>query len=475
MLARQMPSQPEAPSPRSPAGLRARVVAALKRPVRRGMEGVAWRVGTQLGPRLDEMSARLRALEERGSPAQTAAPSTAFFTTFHDLLHAQRSVELSRMPRGARVLLSAGCSGRWYFDWIEAEYGPVARHVGVERYLPKPDDLPDNVEWLAASISDVAEMGDGSVDLLFSGQNLEHLFGDECTDFLVEAARLVRPGGHLVMDSPNREIAGLLCWSMNQHTVEFTPDEAAELATLAGFEVTSLRGVWLSRDPDTGRPLPLDPFEEAVPPTEVVRRIQLGPRYPEHSFVWWLEARRQRRAPDVVALRRRHAEIFAAAWPERTNRLRHQVGSRREGREGARVAAEVGTSGYMVFGPFMPLSAAEHSVTYTLRRLPGRIEPDAVVAVLDVVAEGDEPTIARREVRAADLPEGGWTRIRVDFRPEELRWTGQFRVWSAGVVALEARLAVELDDPESPVRPAALRAAADPMPYTPAAGGPATG
>lgn len=463
MLSRQMESPAEASARASPPGLRARLAAGLKRPVQRAMDGIAWRVDRQLGPRLDDIAERLHA-RETSEPPRAAGPK-GLFPTFDDLLHAQRSAELSQMPRGVRVLLSAGCSGNWYFDWIEAEYGRVERHVGVERYLPQPDHLPVNVEWIAASIADVPVMADGSVDLLFSGQNIEHLFGDDCPDFLVEAARLVRPGGHLVMDSPHREIARLLCWSMSQHTVEFTPEEAAELVTLAGFDVTSLRGVWLSREPDTGEVLPLDPFEHNVSAAEVVRRIQLAARYPEHSFVWWLEAQRADRPPDHEALRRRHAEVFAVAWPERTNRLWNQIGEVRRSSDGAVIAAPAGTAGYLILGPCMPLAATDCHVGYTLLRPPSAVDPNAVVAVLDVVAGGDgDPVVALREVRAAELREGTWTRIDLSFRTRELRWTGEFRVYSTGVAPLEARLAVELDDPDSPVRPTALRQAVSPPP-----------
>src|SRR6185436_1007287 len=139
---------------------------------------------------------------------------------------------------------------------------------------------PANVEWIASSVADMDTVAGGSVDLVFSGQNIEHLFGDGVPGFLLESARVLHPGGHLVIDSPHREIANLLVWSMNEHTIEFTPDEAAELVTLAGFDVTSLRGVWLCRDPDTGAPLPLDPYASGASSDEILRRVQLAARHP---------------------------------------------------------------------------------------------------------------------------------------------------------------------------------------------------
>ena len=438
-----------APQQEPLAALRRRAGGVLKPPARRALDALARRVADELAPRLGHSAANG---ESPGHPG--------FFTTFHDLLHAQRSAELSLMPRGAEVLLSAGCSGSWYFDWIEKAYGPVRRHVGIERYMPRPDALPGNVEWIASSVADMPEVGDASVDLLFSGQNLEHLFGDDCTGFLLESARVLRPGGHLVMDSPNREIATLLTWSMNEHTIEFTPGEAAELVELAGFDVESLRGVWLCRDPVSGEVLPFDPFEAGIAAEEVVRRIQLAPRFPEHSFVWWLEARRATRPADADRLRARHAEIFRHAWPDRTNRLRHHVGVLRgEGAERV-VSVPAGVSGYCLFGPYMPLAAADCEVTFRLRRGGGPLDPRTVVATLDVVVEGrDDPTLALQQVTAEQLPAGKWTDVTVPFHTDALYWTGQFRVHSEGVAALDCRFGVDLHDGASPVWPSALRLA----------------
>jgi hypothetical protein len=412
-------------------------------------DAVAWRV-----------AARLRE-GDRVPTAPTAVASTgpaALYGSFHDFLHAQRSIELSRMPKPARVLLSAGCSGSWYFDWIGRWYGPVDRHVGVERFLPRPDALPSNVEWLPSSVASMPEVGDRSVDLLFSGQNVEHLFGDDLVGFLLEAARVVRPGGHLVMDSPHREIANLLTWSMNEHTIEFTPGEARALVELAGFATTSLRGVWLCRDPDSGAALPLDPFAAGASADEVLRRVQLAARLPEHAFIWWLEARRTDRAPDRDGLRHRHAEIFRVAWPERCRRFLSQVGERRQEDGRCIVRAPAGTAGYLLHGPYMPFAAGRYDVTFRLRRDGAAVPPERVVAVLDALADGGaDPCLGRVEVRAADLEPGRWVDQRLGFDAPELRWTGQLRVFTPGVDALAVDTQVVLDDRATPVWPSLAR------------------
>jgi SAM-dependent methyltransferase len=170
---------------------------------------------------------------------------------FNQLLHTLRTYELAAIPRGAEVFLSAGCAGTWYFDWIEQTYGRVQRHIGIEYFMPEPPGLPDYVTWIANTVADMEAVADSSVDLVFSGQNIEHLWPSDVAGFLVESFRTLKTGGLLVIDSPNRLVTRPLGWRHPQHTMEFTPQEARVLLSMSGFDVTSLRGIWMVRDPFT--------------------------------------------------------------------------------------------------------------------------------------------------------------------------------------------------------------------------------
>jgi SAM-dependent methyltransferase len=414
----------------------------FERPLRRFADAVAVRVAARLDDRA----------------AAAGRPAASPYASFHDFLHAQRSVELSQMPKPARTLVSAGCSGAWYFDWFDRWYGPLEHHIGIERFLPRPAAIPPNVTWIAANVAAMPEVTDATADLLFSGQNIEHLFGDDLPEFLLEAARVVRPGGHLVMDSPNREIANLLCWSMNEHTIELTPQEARDLVALAGFETTSLRGIWLCRDPETGASLPLDTHAADIGRDDVLRRVQLAARYPEHSFIWWLEARRTGATPNAPALRQRHAEIFRIAWPERCHRLLSEVGEKRcEDGRGV-VATPRGTKGFLLHGPYMPFAPGGYAVRFRLRREGTALPPETIVAVIDAIADGGtDPCLGRREIPARELAPGRWTDVPLEFATPELRWTGQLRVYSTGVDALAVDAAFDLDDRSTPVWPTLAR------------------
>ena len=116
--------------------------------------------------------------------------------------------------------------------------------------MPRPEELPGYVEWLEADIAalgGVGDVADSSIDLVYSGQNVEHLWPEQMLAFFTETNRILHDGGWLVVDSPNREVTAELSWSMAEHTIEFAPDEVGRLFELAGFELTTLKGVWLCR------------------------------------------------------------------------------------------------------------------------------------------------------------------------------------------------------------------------------------
>ncbi|MGH6980295.1 MAG: methyltransferase domain-containing protein, partial [Stellaceae bacterium] len=316
-----------------------------------------------------------------------------------EMLHELRGDMLREMPRPVGTMVSAGCGGKWYFDWIERQYGRVARHIGVEYFARRPDELPDNAVWIAGTCSDMPGIPDASADLMFSGQNIEHLWPDEVAGFLTEAARIVRPGGWLVIDSPNSAITQRLTWSHPEHTVEMTPSEMTELLRLAGFTVTKCAGLWLCRDAADGRLLPFDP-NDPVDDWPIAKRIEAARERPDDSFIWWIEAKRDKAAaPDAGAIRTRLNAIFADAWPMRIQRLVAGAEMAEEQRDGDDwIVAAPGKIGIAMFGPYLPLKPGAYRVEFSLAPEPitapaATPEPDDdLYAILDV-AHGANGTV----------------------------------------------------------------------------------
>jgi SAM-dependent methyltransferase len=369
--------------------------------------------------------------------APPAAPPAAPLIDMNQLLHDSRTSLMRDMPPGANRLLSAGCSGRWYFDWIEQTYGYVQEHLGIEYYSPKPDSLPDNVTWIANTAGNMEAVADQSCDLLVSGQNIEHLWPEDIADFLVESARVLRPGGILCVDSPNRAMTEPLIWTQPEHTIELTVPEIRKLLELAGFEVTKEAGIWLCQDPKTHRMLPYDPNSPDSNWT-VSERIFSARDKPEQSLLWWLESRRTARAPDRKLIGDMLAEIFSKAWPERCQRYIVLPEYRTETRaDGEWVVVPPGRGGMVMFGPYVPLRAGRHKITFDLVSDAGTTD---AFARCDVAIGPNATIVQQRDVLPGSGP------VTFDVEVSELTFGGQFRCISLGRSGFSVRRFVALEE-----------------------------
>lgn len=372
-----------------------------------------------------------------GAPAATSLD-------INELLHHSRGAMLRAMPPGARRLLSAGCAGTWYFRWIEDTYGRVPEHLGIEYYSPRPDDLPSNVTWIANTASDMRGVEDGSCDLVFSGQNLEHLWPEEVAGFVLEAARVLRPGGHLVIDSPNRLMTAPLVWSHPEHTIELTTDEAVHLVTLAGFNVTTRRGIWLCRDPRDGAILPFDPNLPAGTWTVTERLIHAYERSAD-SFIWWIEAVRAAREPDHAAVHAFTDDLFRQHWGERVQRFQTPAGfARRQSADGEWVDAGPGQAGAALFGPYMPLRAGRYRVSWHVRQPEGATEPGAIC---DVLARDSDTPIASLPV------DPGEQRPSIEFTLPDTTFGLQFRCIATARRGFSVLRRIELEELDTTAGP----------------------
>jgi SAM-dependent methyltransferase len=383
-----------------------------------GTNGMAAHL-TAIERKLDRLCRDIQPAQPSPSVVSPPAPQPAPSFDINLMLHQARSAMLREI--GAHRLLSAGCAGKWYFDWIEHCYGHVPEHLGIEYYSPRHADLPANVTWIANTASDMSEVESATCDLVFSGQNLGHLWPMEVSGFLVEAARVLKPGGHLVVDSPNRRLTGPLNWSHPEHTIELTVPEIRHLLELSGFDVTKQVGLWLCRDPMTGRVLPFDP-NIADPDWTVTERLIAASEHSEDAFLWWLEGHRNRAVPDRTAIDALLDGAFREAWPERIQRLQvppdRQIEARPDG-EWVRIAP--GETGIAFFGPYMPLRAGRHRVTFDVVSDPDR---EGVVAVCDVCIRAEGQVLQRCEVTA------GMRQVTLEIELASQEFGGQFRCFS---------------------------------------------
>lgn len=361
---------------------------------------------------------------------------------FNILLHELRARQLRQMPRGARTVLSGGCSDAYYFRWFKDNYPDVERHIGLEYYAPQPTDLPPNVQWIKNTMGNMSGVPSGSIDMVFAGQVIEHVWPHDVAGFLTEAYRVLRPDGWLVLDSPNRRLTHALGWQHPQHTAEFTVDEIVELLTVAGFEQIHVRGLWLCYDRKGHRVLSLfpDPGSWEWSPA---RRAHAGIRSPEDCFVWWAEARKGPRQPDRARLQTRAKEIYDQARPVSLARLHHQIGTITGFARDKWVTCHQGEAGYLMFGPSVPLTPGHYEAKFLLGcadgGVPHDVEGTEVAAIFDIVGESGQFTAVRHEVTLNDLRSGAMNEYCLNFHLADTLFGAEFRVQSTGRVALRAR------------------------------------
>ena len=116
-----------------------------------------------------------------------------------------------RHEAGYRWVVSLGIAGTVVEAGAGEGYGATALHdAGAERVLGVDLD-PDTIRHVAANHRRVQPLRanlvdlplrDGSVDIVVSAQTVEHLWDQD--RFVAECARVLRPGGRLLLTTPNR-------------------------------------------------------------------------------------------------------------------------------------------------------------------------------------------------------------------------------------------------------------------------------
>jgi SAM-dependent methyltransferase len=95
------------------------------------------------------------------------------------------------------------------------------------------------------SMADLSAYEDGSFDLVYSGQSIEHVPVDVADKVLAEVARVLRPGGYLGLDTPNAVVCRLQQAEFidPDHEHEYTHPEMVDKLETAGFHILEAKGL----------------------------------------------------------------------------------------------------------------------------------------------------------------------------------------------------------------------------------------
>lgn len=112
------------------------------------------------------------------------------------------------------------------------------------------------VRYRYHSMVDLSAYRDSSVDLVYSGQSIEHVTPDEGALVVKEVHRILRPGGHFALDTPNGRVTRMMqeAFIDPDHKVEYTWGQLEALLNGAGFDIDRRHGLnWGGVAADTGR------------------------------------------------------------------------------------------------------------------------------------------------------------------------------------------------------------------------------
>ncbi len=146
-------------------------------------------------------------------------------------------------PRGALVVLGYPYD---FDELVVVDLPPDDRHpLYRSARFEAGRTARGRVRYEYRSMADLSFAADGSVDLVYSGQSIEHVTETDADRVLAEAFRVLRPGGHLALDTPNGRVCRLQQDQLidPDHEVEYTLAELRAKLVAAGFEILVERGL----------------------------------------------------------------------------------------------------------------------------------------------------------------------------------------------------------------------------------------
>jgi SAM-dependent methyltransferase len=179
-------------------------------------------------------------------------------------MHVSRSDFVAGLPPAARIL-DLGGTHQGFADGALVHLGypyPFERLVVVDLPVEERHEIYRGgsagatvqselgpVEFAFHSMVDLSRYPDGSFDLVYSGQSIEHVTQEDGDAVVREVFRVLGPGGYFALDTPNGPAWRLRSAELmnDDHEVEYAAGELAAKLEAAGFDVVESKGLNLMR------------------------------------------------------------------------------------------------------------------------------------------------------------------------------------------------------------------------------------
>ena len=179
-------------------------------------------------------------------------------------MHVSRCEFVAGLPPAARIL-DLGGTHQGFADGALVHLGypyPFERLVVVDLPVEERHEIYQGgsagapvlselgpVEFAFHSMVDLGRYADGSFDLVYSGQSIEHVAAADGDVVVREVFRVLAPGGWFCLDTPNGPVWRLRsAGPMNDdHEVEYAAAELSAKLERVGFAVTECKGLNLMR------------------------------------------------------------------------------------------------------------------------------------------------------------------------------------------------------------------------------------